>query len=145
MDRERRGLKTVSHSLVDLAGGVDAAASVTRVGRTVLCDYSRPGQPHFMPIDVAHDLERAIRRPVVTQHLALLMGFDLVPIVASEGGLLPAALAKLGRDVAALFGEAAAALADGQLSDDERQALRLRAAEARLALGDLSAVLEAGK
>lgn len=144
MDREHRALKTVSHVLVEAVGGVDAAAAATRVGRTVLCDYGRPGQPHFMPIDVVLDLERAARRPVVTQQLALLQQHDLVPIAAAEAGLVPEALAALGREISALFGECALALADGHLSDAERAALTTRGAEARRALAHLLAALGSG-
>ena len=140
-ERDRAGLKTVSHVLVEEAGGVDASAAATRVSRTVLSDYGRPAAPHFMPADVILDLERVLGRPVVTQHLALLQGYDLVPIVPAEGGLVPEALAALGREISALFGEAAASLADNHLSDDETAQLRTRGAQARRALAQLLAAL----
>jgi hypothetical protein len=142
----RRALKTAAHVLVGEVGGLDAAAAATRVGRSNLSDYGRPGQPHFMPIDVVLDLEIALHRPVVTQQLALAQGYDLVRIVADPaGGLVPAQLAAMGRETAALFATAAVALADGRLCPAERAALSGHAAELRRVLCDLAGALAAGE
>ncbi len=140
---ERARLKTATSVLVRDLGGVDAAAVTTRVGRTMLDDYGLPGSRHFAPVDVVLDLERVLRRPVVTQQLALASGFDLVPIEAAQGGLVPARLAAFGREVAALFGEAAMALADHTLTEPEAETLRARVAETRRTLGELLAALDA--
>lgn len=143
-DARHRGLKTATHALVRDVGGVEAGAAASRVGRSQLSDYGHPQKPgQFMPVDVVLDLETALRRPLVTQQLALAQGFDLVPVEATEGGLVPEALAELGREISALFGECAQALADGHLSPQERQALETRGAEARRALGALMHALAA--
>lgn len=144
MSEPHRALKTATHALVREVGGVDAAAAASRVGRSMLSDYGHPQKPGmFMPIDVVLDLEAALRRPVVTQQLALAQGFDLVPVEAAESGLVPSALAQLGREISALFGETAAAIDDGRLTDAECQALETRGAEARRALCALMAALAA--
>ncbi len=144
MSDQHRGLKTATHALVRDVGGVDAAAAAARVGRSMLSDYGHPQKPGmFMPVDVVLDLERALRRPVVTQQLALAQGYDLVPVEAAEGGLVPSALAELGREVSALFGETAAAMQDGRLTEAECAALETRGAEARRALAALMSALAA--
>lgn len=59
-DRDRRSLKLATQRTVQMAGGQDSAALVTRVGRNTLSDYSNTGnerhQDTFMPVDVLADL-----------------------------------------------------------------------------------------
>lgn len=61
-ERDRRSLKLATQRTVQMAGGQDNAASVTRVGRNTLSDYSNTGnerhQDTFMPVDVLADLIR---------------------------------------------------------------------------------------
>lgn len=60
LDPVRERLKIATHRSVKLAGGLDAFAEVTRVGRKTIHDYSNTGnerhQDTFMPVDVFADL-----------------------------------------------------------------------------------------
>ena len=59
-EKDRRGLKLATQRTVQLSGGQDSAASITRVGRNTLSDYSNTGNPRhedtFIPVDVLADL-----------------------------------------------------------------------------------------
>lgn len=56
----RRDLKLATQRSIQLCGGQDSAASVTRVGRATLSDYANTGnerhQDTFIPADVLADL-----------------------------------------------------------------------------------------
>ncbi|MFC7611408.1 hypothetical protein [Teichococcus aestuarii] len=52
-------LKTLTRLLIEQVGGLEAAATYTRVNRSVLSGYQNPHQPHFMPVDVVGRLEHA--------------------------------------------------------------------------------------
>lgn len=66
-------LKTATRRLIRAAGGVESAASVSRVQKSSLSDYQNPALPdHFMPIDIVLELERDTGTHPVTQALARL-------------------------------------------------------------------------
>lgn len=144
-DDQRAALKIATHRLMIDNGGPVTAEFRCRVNAPRLSEYqSRHHGESFMPVDIVLQLQRrddGSVYPALTQTMARLQGFDLVPIEAGSGGLVPAALARLGAEVSALFGEAALALADGHLSDSERDRLRARAAEARRVLAQLDLAL----
>jgi len=116
-------LKQASKRLIKSCGGLDAASLVTRVGHSELARYYDPSEKLFMPIDVAADLETIAREPLVTQSLAGLMEFALMP-VQTEINVEPnhhwtALLAQLGEETAAALRQIGSALADhGTLTPD---------------------------
>lgn len=58
-DTQLMTLKAATRSMVRVAGGQEAAASVTRVGAKTLSDYGNTAERHestFMPVDVLVDL-----------------------------------------------------------------------------------------
>jgi len=59
-DPVRQRLKVATHRSIKQAGGLDAFADITRVGRKTLNDYSNTGNDRhrdtFMPVDVLADL-----------------------------------------------------------------------------------------
>lgn len=74
-------IKTWTRLLVEAAGGLEAAATVTRVRPSALQTYYSPQHPEaFAPADVLADLQAFTGDPLVTRYLAKLCGFDLVPI-----------------------------------------------------------------
>ncbi len=119
-------LKTATKMLITLLGGLDAAASCSRVQRSQLSDY---GNVHvgerFAPIDVILDLEDVVNAPLVTRAMAQSQGYELVAIEARTPGKLAADLARFGRDASSLFAEAVGVLAGAQPT--EKQRLRMLA------------------
>lgn len=74
-------IKAAVRRLVGRAGGLESAASITRVSHASLGyygDVNKPGQN--MPVDIVADLEKDVGEPVVTRELARLGGYDLVPV-----------------------------------------------------------------
>ena len=57
-------------SLINEAGGVKPAASLCRVGATMLSHYANPNRKEQIPIDVVIELETGTRSQAVTHHLA---------------------------------------------------------------------------
>lgn len=73
-------IKAASRRLVEQAGGVESAATVTRVGKSSLGNYGDVKNDHFIPADAIADLERDIGQPIVTRELARLAGYELRPV-----------------------------------------------------------------
>lgn len=91
--------KKLARELIEAVGGVEAAASYCRAGKSQLSDYANVNVTAFMPSDVIEDLER-VSRPVLSRYLAGASGCALVALPAAE---LPAKLewcAALGAAVA---------------------------------------------
>jgi len=136
-----RAIKTYTRKLIHEVGGLDAAASCCRVGRSSLSNYQDQGSDQFMPIDVVLALEQVAGRPIVTQAMASMQGWSLgrpdagpVPCI----GRAVAAVTRHAGAAAAAFMEAAA---DGQIDRTEAadmtrllEAVREHAGEALAAL-----------
>ncbi len=123
-DNEYSRLKQATRHLVKACGGLEAAAAITRVGHSELSRYYDPREKLHIPADIVADLERDCGRPILTQTLANLIGFELVQMPTIAGGQddchhWSALLALLGEETAALLQNLAKGLADqGTLSDD---------------------------
>ena len=93
-------VKTAFKNLIADLGGIDAAASCTRIGRSQIANYGMAGNEQFVPVDVLMDLEQVGGFPHVTAALARTQGFVLVPIELSrDHGELAVQLATMGRYV----------------------------------------------
>ena len=115
-----RAWKTLARALIERVGGIDAAASVTRVGRAQLSNYQSIEHDQVMPADVAARLEEIAREPIITSELARRAGYALVPTEPMSPCDLGEVLEKLGKEVGEVFSAFATALADGHTTDDER-------------------------
>lgn len=123
---ELAGIKIATRKLVKRLGGVEAAGSISRWGKSALAeayDLNRPDRA--LPADVIADLERVAGDPLVTAVLARLAGCALVPMPRA-GGMEDAAIAKVAEGTAELFAEWARAKADASLTAQERQAVAER-------------------
>ena len=120
-------LKTAFRVLVARVGGVDAAASVTRVGKSAIADYYNLDKPEsFAPADVIADLEAVAREPFVTATLARLSGCRLAgggEATAPAGRSLTQAVAGVIGQIGAVTSAVGQALLDGQVTPDEAPAL----------------------
>jgi hypothetical protein len=77
--QERNAIKAVCARAVRQIGGSELAKD-TRVSEPQISRYLSIGQEKdFMPLDVVADLERIIGHPVVSEHMASLHGFRIVP------------------------------------------------------------------
>lgn len=138
-----RALKVAGKTLLAACGGGEAAAAACRLGPSHLSEALAMHQPdRWLPVDVVLMLERAAEAMPVTAALARLQGCVLVPVAPRGPGELAGLLATLGREVGDVFAAAARALADGQLSDAEREELSRELGEmvaaGQAALGALS-------
>lgn len=138
-----RSLKTAFRALIQRVGGLDAAATVTRVRASQLAAYYDPHQPQqLMPADVVADLEHVAGEPLVTAQLARLAGHLLLPMAAGPGSEA--------RAIAAVFQEAgelgarwASAMEDGRLDDAELEGVQTELADLHRAAGAAMALLQA--
>ncbi len=127
---------------VEDAGGLEAAASLTRVQKSQIAAYGDVNQQdRFAPADVVLDIEAVTRRPRVTATLARLLGYELVVSDTTAAHEVPALLARIGRDASAVFADSAHALAGRALTHDERARLLRDLTDLRFAAGALHAAL----
>ena len=131
-ETEHAALKTMALRLVLGAGGLEAAASVTRVGKTQLALYYDQHRPDcFMPVDVVAALQRAAGADHMTAELARLRGLELVPI---DGAADPCELEAASARAAIEGAEAVAACLSHKSPDEvEREAREAAAAFTRMA------------
>lgn len=72
-------LKAAFRKLVNLCGGLEAAAAETRVGKSALHEYGQVEHASFPPADVVADLEAFAGRSPVTEALKALAAEGAVP------------------------------------------------------------------
>jgi hypothetical protein len=115
-EADYRVLKQASKRLIKACGGLEAASMVTRVGHSELARYYDPSERLFMPIDVAADLESIAGNAVLSQSLANMQGFALIPIepqgTMGQTHHWTVLLAQLGEETAATMRQIGAALTD---------------------------------
>lgn len=134
-------IETATRDLIKSCGGLEAAASHTRVGKSTLGRYQqRTGE--FMPADIIADLESATGLPLVTDALAKLAHRMLLALPHADADPeIAARLALVGKEVADVFAAGAAMLVDGRADRQERLALIDQVREAQTALAALATAL----
>lgn len=78
-------LKTATKQAVAHVGGIDAAACVSRVGRTQFSDYSNRQRDAVIPLDVALDLDHCAEHPFILHAMAHALGFLVLPLHVGPG------------------------------------------------------------
>ncbi|MBZ9822316.1 hypothetical protein [Mesorhizobium sp. CA4] len=79
-DAERRHLKGLTRTVLAGVNGGDAFSPVTRVEKAVLSKYGSISFPdHFIPLDVAVELDRFADAPTLIGGAAAMLGYRLVP------------------------------------------------------------------
>lgn len=123
--------KAAFRRAVQMAGGCNAAANVTRVDAARLSRYGNIDAPEFGPVDVGFDLDMAAGDHIILRAWADLAGFDLTPrnveVVASE--CLAHAAGQVARESGELISAAIEASADGKLTPAEARRLDQEAAD----------------
>ncbi|WP_420433083.1 hypothetical protein [Hyphobacterium sp.] len=110
-------LKAATSRLLRSAGGAEAVAPVTRGCAETMRNYQRPAHDSFMPADVIADAELDAERPFVTEQLARIAGYQLVPLPDAVPGETQIHTAM--REAAEMIAAASAAMADGRVDHVE--------------------------
>lgn len=114
------GLKTATRQLVALCGGVEAAGTMSRVGKSIISEYQNTEKPDlFMPVDVAADLEGTCGHYPVTQAMARAAGGVFIKSERKPIVSVAESLPKIGKEVGDVFAQTARALADGKTTPKE--------------------------
>lgn len=135
------GLKTAVRKLIAGLGGIDAAACESRVTRSLWGAYGNPNSPRFPPIDVVLDAEAECGRPFVTEALARLHGYMLVPMVVRGKGEVREHLARFAEEAGGTIAEGCRALADEKLTAEEIESLVAKFSQIITVSNDAVAVL----
>jgi hypothetical protein len=99
-------LKTAFKLTLGDVGGLDAATTVTRVGRSQLAAYGDIHSDRMPPVDVVLDLEAIGGEPRMTAALAAAHGYELAPLEGRPTHELAACLAEAATDCGQLLSDA---------------------------------------
>ncbi|AJP72283.1 phage regulatory CII family protein [Sphingomonas hengshuiensis] len=149
-----RHLKHRTRMLIEAVGGLDAAATYTRIGKSDLqrC-YSFEHPDRFLAIDVAVDLERVAADREGAPHLIgavcdMIGGaFAALPAGVPCDGDLIGSVGSVAREAADVTQAICAAIADGPMSEARIDAIRIEIAQAHAALAvvDLQLQMRRGR
>ncbi|MUZ65313.1 hypothetical protein [Agrobacterium vitis] len=81
-EERRKDIKTVCARAIRQVGAANFEHD-TRVGTAQLSKYGAPVDVNYMPVDIVADLEAVIGYPLISEFLAGLAGYVLVPTDAS--------------------------------------------------------------
>jgi len=118
-------IKTATQAVIRAVGGVDAAASFVRVGRSQLSDYQNRHSPSVVPVDVAIEMDRCAQEPIILAAMALAEGYILTPIKVGEGDLA-SDIEKVSHSFNETIATTLRVLADGIV--EEHEVIEMRAA-----------------
>ncbi len=109
-------IKTATKQAIELNGKLDAAATIVRVGRSQLSDYSSRNSQQVVPVDVAIALDAGAEQPLILSAMAMAEGFMLVPVHAGAGDIAENA-EQIARRATEVMAATMRALADDGLVD----------------------------
>lgn len=115
-------IKTAVKEALNRIGGLDAAASVVRVGRSQLSDYGNRNSPQVVPVDVAIALDCCAQAPLILAAMAHAEQYALVPLHYGEGHI-PKDLAKFAGEASLTMQRGFEALEDNLVDVAEAQEL----------------------
>ncbi|MDL2172029.1 MULTISPECIES: hypothetical protein [Asaia] len=118
-------LKTATQAAIRHLGGVEAAASCTRVGKTQISEYQNRNSSHVAPVDVAVALDLYAQEPLILASMAAIEGYALLPLTFGEG-CAATAMGDVAASASGTLTAALRALADGEIDRPEAQDLSLR-------------------
>jgi len=139
-DHDRQRLKGATDRAIKRAGGVSVFSLQTRVEPPALSKYRAPHEDGaFMPIDVAVDCDMAAGAPVILSAMATGLGYSIAPVDVAPGKVGPVMVGTLIREIGEVSAVVLDAMADGTISDNERNAISKEIDEALAALWALRA------
>jgi len=131
-ETEYSSLKRILDVAYELAGGVTVFQYVTRVAISQLSKYASTdaeNEKKFIPVDIALDLDRAAKKPIVTAKMAELLGYRLEPLeqrIKIETPLSEYDALEIMDEATALWTMTRQAFADGKIDALERRQLRMK-------------------
>lgn len=129
-------LKSATRRGVALAGGPNSLK--TRVAPSHISEYGNIAHSMFVPIDVAVEIDRAAKQPVILRAMAERLGYDLVPREQSSTvQSLTAAAGNLAREAGELVSTAIEVGSDGKLSPNEAKRILSEAADAEALIDEV--------
>ncbi|WP_395495588.1 hypothetical protein [Acetobacter sp. KSO5] len=134
-------IKTATKKAIQQIGGIDAAVTICRVGRSQLSDYGNRNSPQCAPVDVAVDLDSCAQEPLILAAMAAAEGYRLVPVKFSGTGHIPKELAKFSKFSSEVLQEGIESLEDGQVDVSEARAILEHLVSSRLAMDRLEHAL----
>lgn len=127
-------IKTATQAVIRAVGGVDAAASFVRVGRSQLSDYQNRHSQSVVPVDVALEMDRCAQEPIVLAAMALAEGYILTPLKVGEGDLATD-IEKVSHSFNETIATTLRVLADGVVETHEVTAMRATLSSLHRAVG----------
>jgi hypothetical protein len=108
-------LKAATRRAVKMAGGPVAASESLRVDQGRLSKYGSNGDPLYVPIDVAFELDKMAGDNVILRAMSDLFGFDLVArdVDGKAVGDLTTAAGQIARESGELISDVIEASASG--------------------------------
>ncbi|NVN44479.1 hypothetical protein HW537_11280 [Asaia siamensis] len=111
-------IKTATQAAIKAVGGVDAATSFVRVGRSQVSDYQNRQSPMIVPVDIAVALDACAQQPIILGVMASQLGFTLLPIDLGTG-CAASSMAEVASTVGETMNATMKALADGEIAQHE--------------------------
>lgn len=102
---EYKALKSATRRQIKASGGLESAASVTRVEVSRLGQYQQPQHPSYMPIDVVTDLTTDSNETEILQTMAGIANCLLLPLPPQNLDTLAIDFVKFGQEVATSFSD----------------------------------------
>lgn len=136
----RWGLKAATRDLIRRCGGARRAEAITGVSDTHLSRCGDPDSDSVIGLAAVVLLEADAGRPAVTEFMAGLSGFRLVPVdsPSAQPETMPSAFAEVVAETGDLLETTSAALVDGSVSENEARGIATDASQARDAIDDLT-------
>ena len=134
-------LKVKARLLIERVGGLEAAASCTRIGKSQLANCQSAHSDQYLPIDVVCRLEEIVGEPIVTKELARRAHYRMERLDDGKPGDAMKYVADVAKEMNDVLAAMATGMADGRLCADDMARLQRelldvsrRAAEAASAM-----------
>lgn len=129
-DDEIVAIKQHTKRYVEMAGGAEFFAPVSRLKKAAISNYGSPSDPSVIRADVALAIDREIEAPMMIGFLASLLGYRLVPVEEDAPSPLGVEdLADVAKETGDVVQKLALALAGGVDAHENRD-LRVEVSEA---------------
>nr|WP_210282389.1 phage regulatory CII family protein [Mesorhizobium sp. RMAD-H1] len=141
-------MKAATGGAYELAGGISRILDFTRVSTSPLSKYASFGEEHaesFAPIDVAIEIDRRAKSPVIVKEMAALLGYQLTPVTAQAADKTPLTEMDAHRVLSETMDLSRAildALLDGRIDALERKTIAREARETMRAIESVLARIE---
>ncbi|WP_338661756.1 hypothetical protein VQH23_16165 [Pararoseomonas sp. SCSIO 73927] len=112
-------LKVATRLLIEKVGGLEAAASCTRIGKSQIANCYSPTSDQHLPIDVVCRLEEIAGEPLVTKELARRSRHRLERLDDGKPGDAMKHVAAVATEMNDVLAAMAAGMSDGRLCAED--------------------------